>query len=239
MMFQAAACIGYAKKHGIKWGCPVDTREVPHFLKMFPNVPVINGMHKPFNRTDPSQFNYEEIPKFERDTTLVGFFQSEKYFNGAHDEVSRVFNLNIKTNEKISIHVRRGDYASEPNNFPPVPISYIKQAISLFRTSGLGDYFVFSDDIGWCRSVFSTDIPNETFEFCEEGDEFRSLSLMASCSHHIIANSTFSWWAAWLNPNPNKIVVCPHHETWFGPDNGVKATPVDLIPSTWHQIRTR
>jgi hypothetical protein len=242
MMFQAAACIGYAKKHGIKWGCPVDTREVPHFLKMFPNVPVIDGMFRSFNRADPSQFNYEEIPKFERDTTLVGFFQSEKYFDNAKEEVRRAFNLDIKPIDAVSIHIRRGDYASDPLNFPPVTKEYLYDAINeiwnIGFTQKLTKYLVFSDDIKWAKENL-IDSNGFTFAFSEGRNEVEDLSLMASCSHHIIANSTFSWWAAWLNPNPDKIVVCPHHETWFGPNNGVKATPVDLIPSTWHQIRTR
>lgn len=241
MMFQAAACIGYAKKHGIKWGCPVDTREVPHFLRMFPNVPVIDGMFRPFNRTDPSQFNYEEFPRFERDTTLVGFFQSEKYFENAKDEVRKAFKLDHTAlfNDQCSIHVRLGDYVQHSGSFPPVDFKYISEAIyHIVNTSGIKRFLVFSDEISKAHTIFKP-IGGVEFSFIHEVGEYESLSIMHSCSNQIIANSTFSWWGAWLNPNPDKIVICPHHETWFGPDNGVKAPPVDLIPSTWHQIRTR
>lgn len=240
-MFQLAACIGYAKKYGVQWGVPNDTKEVPRFHEFFPGLPRHDGNEfRRYNAADPSQFNYQPIPFNESGLKLVGFFQSEKYFEGANDEIRSVFKLDVKPIDAVSIHVRRGDYVKYSDSFPPLTFKYISDAVELLRNKGVSNVrlIYFSDDIEWCKSL-----PNPSIrtipEYCEEADELRAMSLMSSCKHNIIANSTFSWWGSWLNPNPDKIVISPHHETWFGPANGVKSPPVDLIPSSWHQIRTR
>lgn len=238
LMFQAAACLGYAKKYGTQWGCPTDTREVPHFRQMFPAVPVLDGHFKRFNRADPSQFNYEPLPEFNQDTTLVGFFQSEKFFEGAYEEIKNVFKLNIQPVDAISIHVRRGDYVLHPNSFPPVTTDYISKAYwDIYEKTGWKKIIIFSDDIQWCKTNLAFD-QTMTVEFSEGRNEFEDLCLMASCSHHIIANSSFSWWGSWLGHNPNKIIVSPHYENWFGP-GFTGSPPKDLIPDSWHQIKFR
>jgi hypothetical protein len=241
-MFQCAAAIGYAKKYGVKWGCPSDTKEVPRFHEFFPGLPRYDGHEfKRFNATDPSQFNYWPIPEHQNGVKLVGFFQSEKYFEGAHDEVRKAFRLDIKPVDAVSIHVRRGDYVKHSNSFPPITVEYVNAAINKIWNTGftekLTKYIVFSDDIKWCRENIR-DSNGFTFEYSEGRNEFEDLSLMASCSHHIIANSTFSWWGAWLGHNPDKIVVSPHFENWFGPGFTGPA-PKDIIPSQWHQIKFR
>lgn len=238
ILFQCAATLGYARKHGYEWGMPSDTREVPHFRKMFPNIPVIDGNFKRINWTDAAFFNYQPIPDFKRDVTLVGFWQSEKYFEGQHDEIKRLFKLDIQPqySEYVSVHVRRGDYATNPRHFPPVNEFYLELAGQVMqKQSGFDKVIVFSDDIQWCKENTRSAFDWIDVEFCEEKDEFKSLSLMASCRHNIIANSSFSWWGAWLNPNPDKIVVCPSYKNWFGPENSVK-NPKDLPCSNWIQI---
>lgn len=244
MMFQAAAALGYAHKHRWSWGCQHNTREVPHFFEMFPNVPRLNGEFTRYNRTDPSKFGYEEM-RFKQDTTLVGFFQSIKYFEHCQDAVKEVFKLDINPIDAVSIHVRRGDYVQYSNSFPPVDVKYLNEAIQYVRknTSPFKvshKFIFFSDDIDWCKKFVSENwlgTPNE-FLFSERKNEFDDLSLMASCSHHIIANSTFSWWGAFLGHNPDKIVVSPHYENWFGP-GFTGAAPKDLIPDNWIQIKFR
>jgi hypothetical protein len=236
-MFQCAALAGYAKKHGATWGFPSDTREVPHLRKMFPSIPVLDGNFKRINLADPQHFNYSPLQKFNQDTTLLGFFQSEKYFEGADDEIRNMFKLNIQPEYKdyVSIHVRRGDYVQHSNSFPPITWDYVNQALNYIcrRIELPIKVIVFSDDIQWCRDNFPKDC-----EFSEGRNEFEDLSIMASCSHHIIANSTFSWWGAWLGYNPDKIVVSPHYENWFGP-GFTGSAPKDLIPASWHQIKFR
>jgi len=236
--FQIAALCGYAKKYGARWGFPSDTREVPHLRRMFPNIPVLDGNFRRKNFADPAFFNYQPLPNFNSDTTLVGFFQSEKYFEGAHEEIRNLFKLDTNPIDAVSIHVRRGDYVQHSNSFPPVSVNYIDKAIwKVEETLGAGkpELLFFSDDIEWCKQYFGK---YQRVSFCEEKDEFKSLSLMASCKHNIIANSTFSWWAAWLNPNPDKIVVSPHYENWFGP-GFTGSAPKDLIPLEWKQIKFR
>lgn len=247
VIFQCAAAIGYTQKHGGHWGIQSNLREVPRFLEYFPNVLVINGDFKRYNRTDPSQFNYEELPKFNQDTTLLGFFQSIKYFEHCQDEVKRVFKLDIKPVDAVSIHVRRTDYVQYANSFPPINGNYITQALRMTcNTNRSEKIIVFSDDVKWCKEnipefIIDTGVnfPDEWgVEYSEGRNEFEDLSLMASCSHHIIANSTFSWMGAFLGHNPDKIVVSPHYENWFGP-GFTGSAPKDLIPESWHQIKFR
>lgn len=242
-MFQIAALIGYAKKYNAQWGFPSDTKEVPHLRKMFPGIPVLDGNFRRYNVADPSHFNYRPIPQFGGDTTLVGFFQSEKFFEGAADQVRSIFKLDTKNagSPSLSIHVRRGDYVQHSNSFPPVTIDYIKLAFDLLKHKGVDFYYVnvFSDDIQWCRQLVNhVQGPRgmSNWAFFEGQNEFEDLSIMASCSHNIIANSTFSWWGAWLNPNPDKIVISPSVQNWFGPANGVQ-NPKDIIPESWIQIK--
>jgi hypothetical protein len=239
-MFQCAALASYAKKHGATWGFPSDTREVPHLRKMFPSIPVLDGNFKRINLTDPQHFNYSPLQKFNQDTTLLGFFQSEKYFEGAEDEIMKMFKLNVEPNKfAVSIHVRRGDYVQHSNSFPPVNYNYLNQAI---KFTGRRKFQFFSDDIEWCRNYVKHECLEDNglfeFDFCEEKDEFKAMSLMASCPINIISNSTFSWWAAWLNPYPNKLIISPSYENWFGP-GFTGSAPKDLIPDSWHQIKFR
>jgi hypothetical protein len=237
-MFQIAALMGYAKKHKCEWGFPSDTREVPHLRKMFPNIPVLDGNFRRANYADPSQFNYEPLPDFGRDTTLVGFFQSEKYFEAADDQIRQMFKLDINPVDAVSIHVRRGDYVQHSNSFPPINEEYIALAIGKLMNNGYmnaGDKVIFfSDDIEWCKRQFK----NPRIEYSEGRNEFEDLSLMASCKHHIIANSSFSWWGAWLGHNPDKRIVSPSFLNWFGP-GFTGSPPKDLIPYNWHQIKFR
>jgi hypothetical protein len=243
-MFQCAAAIGYAKKYNVGWACPNDTKEVPRFHDFFPGLPRYDGHEfKRYNAADPSQFNYWPIPENKNGTKLVGFFQSEKFFEGAHDDVKRTFRLNYSyaamSRGLVSIHIRRGDYVQHSNSFPPITGEYIDQAINKIKSFGydVTELVCFSDDIPWCRKNL-TSFGRITVRYSEGRSELEDLSLMASCDHHIIANSTFSWWGAWLGHNPDKIIVSPSADNWFGP-GFTGEVPKDLIPSSWHQIKFR
>lgn len=256
VMFQCAAAIGYAKKYGVTWGVPSDTREVPYFHSIFPNLPRADGSYKRYMEHlhafcdkhnmhfDQCHFNYHEIPQQPGPVKLVGFFQSWKYFENAEEEVKCAFKLNFIPGyeDYVSIHVRRGDYVQYANSFPPVTEDYIYKAWYELSTCLNGEYFTplfFSDDIEWCKRVFHDSFPDA--EFSEGRNEFEDLSLMASCGHHIIANSSFSWWGAYLGHNPDRIVISPScvRGNWFGMEAGVKQDVVDLLPPHWHQIKFR
>jgi hypothetical protein len=127
------------------------------------------------------------------------------------------------------VHVRRGDYVGNPQ-FDCIPADYHALAIDRMRTicPQMG-YLVFSDDIGWCRH----NLRSHNLEFCDNPgtgrDPLRDLILMSACRHHIISNSTYSWWGAWLNPKPDKIVIAPSQ--WF---LGVPSSKI--LPKSWLTI---
>jgi hypothetical protein len=245
-MFQIAACIGYAKKYGYTWGVPNYQRE-SSILTHFPNLPRCNDNEKRYNEHQPGHdndwFDYHEIPNVGPDVNLFGFWQSWKYFDNAKDEVKQVFKLKEypEYKEYISIHVRRGDYVKHAGSFPPIDDVYLQRAIEvIWEQTGIENFLLFSDDTQWAKDWAAK---NSRFNIIvSEGcNEYEDLSKMASCSHHIIANSTFSWWGAWLGHNPDKVVISPSivRGNWFGHESGVKQDPIDLLPPNWIQIKFR
>lgn len=251
-MFQIAASIGYARKYGYQWAA----QDTPHnnesaIHRVFPELPKTNKRGNVYqehpNRhcdihnchMDLCHFDYHPIPNVGDNINLVGFWQSYKYFEGQDEEIKKVFALpHIEGYEDfVSIHVRRGDYVIHAGSFPPITVDYVEQALNKIKT---GKAIVFSDDIQWCKESFAhLNTSYLQIEFSEGRNELQDLSLMASCGHHIIANSTFSYWGAYLGHNPNRIVVTPSAETWFGPTAGVKRPVVDLLLPNWIQIHTR
>ena len=166
---------------------------------------------------------YSEIPKFQSNTKLNGYFQSEKYFDKIRDEVLNLYSptndiiikineyyLDVLKNKTTSLHVRRGDYLGIPNYHPTLPIEYYQNALKFIDANET--ILVFSDDIEWCKSNFDF-IKNKIF--IDNLNDYEELYLMSICNNNIIANSTFSWWGAWLNKNMHKKVISP--KIWFGP----------------------
>lgn len=249
-MFQIAATIQYAKRYGFPWAVMVSDSGRPWesgILKCFPNLPkfdppfrlpyynehpntncLIHGVHY-----DVCHYDYHEIPFMGNNLCLLGFFQSLKYFENVQDEVKETFKLaHVPGYEDyVSIHVRRGDYVQYSGSFPPITMEYINKALVYFPGK---KRLVFSDDIAWCKTNI------QDAEFSEGLGELQDLTLMASCGHHIIANSSYSWWGAYLGHNPNKVIVCPSQRgfNWYGPTAGVK-NPKTLIPDGWIQIEFR
>ena len=168
---------------------------------------------------------------------LTGYWQSENYFLESSDlirnelspsdSILKKLNLTpfIDTNV-VSLHVRRTDYVTSNGYHPVQSIEYYKKALDVI---GEYDYiFVFSDDIQWCKD-------NLTFNnmiFMEGFDDVEDLWLMSMCKNNIIANSSFSWWGAWLNNNLNKKVIAPNN--WFG--SKVNLSVDSIIPNNWIKI---
>ena len=239
-LFQIAACIGYAKRHNVGWGIRkgyveqgFQAFQVDQFLPWLPSCPhTFRGYSEPY-------FHHQEIPYHEQGVRLVGFWQSEKYFVNAIDEVKKWIKVPHVPGYSgfVSIHVRRGDYVQHAASFPPVTVEYIEQSLNKIRT---GRALVCSDDIQWCKdNLGHLNTSQLQIEFSEGRNEFEDLAAMASCDHHIISNSTLAWWAAWLGHNPEKTVVCPHHLNWFGPANPHREDTFDLFPPTWNEIKFR
>jgi Glycosyl transferase family 11 len=133
------------------------------------------------------------------------------------------------TENSVSLHIRRGDYTLQAEGNVALAIDYYARAIAHFQASLRNPtFFIFSDDINFAKENVSKDI---SAVFIDHNDPFfahEDLRLMSSCRHHIIANSTFSWWGAWLNPSADKIVLAPRN--WLVANCPVKN---DLFPPSW------
>ena len=170
--------------------------------------------------------------------SLYGFFQTEKYFKHIADEIREDFSFKdeiknpckemINTVEDpISLHIRRGDFLINNANHNNLTLDYYAKALDKFDSDR--NVIIFSDDTQWCKEqeLFS----NDRFLVSESGDSYVDLCLMSMCSDFIIANSSFSWWGAWL---ANKgTVIAP--KKWFGPNNAHLDTS-DLYIKHWNVI---
>lgn len=238
-LFQVAAAYSYSLKHNIDYsvvpiGGGVDEGTIDKYLGWFYKIKIGELINDCFVYEEPTHA-FREIP-FHEHIQIVGYFQSEKYFAEHRKQILELFELpKEKKIDRVSIHVRRGDYVKFHTSFPPIHRRYLQPAIKFFTEKGINKFLVFSDDIEWCKDHFKT--YDGDFEYSEGRNEFNDLALMANCAHNIIANSSFSWWAAWLNQNPNKIVISPHPQAgnWFG--QRVKLDTTDLVPDSWYKIK--
>lgn len=179
---------------------------------------------------EPS-FNYwNGINELPGTCYLQGYWQSEKYFYDAAAQIREDFTFRPPLNKKnlkcaaliskvnaVSLHVRRGDYASDVRTAATHGLCSLDYYLAALRLVAErvpnARLFVFSDDISWVRQNLSLDLPAYFVDHNQGVSSFNDMRLMTMCSHHIIANSSFSWWGAWLNPNIDKIVIAPSH--WF------------------------
>ena len=174
----------------------------------------------------------------EEGVEYIGYFQSEKWFYGKSfvrnlfKPSDIVFNMLINSFrllDKIvscSIHVRRQDYLKLSDYHTNLTMDYYNHAIEVMNVFHIDKFFVFSDDLEWCERNFIGD----KFFFVDDKD-YLCMYIMGYCNHNIIANSSLSWFSAFLNENPYKVVICP--EKWFGPKG---QNSIDLIPKEWIQI---
>lgn len=230
-MFQIAAAIGYAFTHKMPYWIPqrsINERIWPAFFKHFPKEP--EEFHKYFIYKEP-EHSYTEIPVKEH-IILEGYWQSQKYFLHCREYIVKAFQIPYKRLDGfVSIHVRRGDYLQFADKHPPVTFEYIKEAVLLMMEKRYKNFVVCSDDIKWCRTMFKgLEIHGAIFSYSSGHAPIEDLAMMACCEHNIISNSSFSWWSAWLNQNPEKIVIAP--KIWFGPGNSHLSTK-DLLPESW------
>lgn len=191
-------------------------------------------------------FHYD--PNFRRassDIILEGYWQSEEYFKDFAEGIRQEFAISAPLTpattgmakkigaaaNSVSLHVRRGDYVSDPKTFSYhgvcEPGYYTKAIAALNKRVGEMEIFVFSEDMDWVKENISTEFPM-TFVNHPGRQDYEDLYLMSLCRHNIIANSSFSWWGAWLNKNPGKVVVAPAR--WFNESN---ADTKDLLPAEW------
>jgi hypothetical protein len=189
---------------------------------------------------DDGVFNQKDGTYFE------GFWQTEKYFKDIEDELRKEFKVvaplssysleisdHIKQVNAVSLHVRRTDYVTHTttNQFHGVcSPEYYKAAIDYIREKvSSPHFFIFSDDYEWITENFKHLGNQATFIKNGPDKNHEDLTLMSMCKHHIIANSSFSWWGAWLNAEKSKIVIAP--KKWH--NNAPKINTVDLLPNGW------
>lgn len=236
-MFIIAATIALALRNNDRYSIPQSTLggiDPAYFKEVFKEHCFSFPIKFEYLQTD-DHFYYEPIP-YQPDMKIIGYFQSEKFFWDYKDDVIKAFGLN--PNKKtipglVSLHIRRGDYLQYSDKHPPVTPEYIREAGELFREMGYDRVLVFSDDMAWATQNVQKILPEFKVEFEMFGNELSKIEKMSMCEHNIISNSTFSWWGAYINPNPHKVIVAP--KVWFGPGNA-HIDSRDIVPENWMRL---
>ena len=201
-------------------------------------------VYKRSSLMEPCYFFYDGFFRGRSQAFISGLWQSEKYFNSINGVIRREFIVKselvghlkekaeeIKNEVSVSVHIRRGDYLLA-KALSALPKDYYDKALSLIlQRAGDAKVYFFSDDIEWVKENIDISTPHEFISGTVAKSSIEDFYLMQHCRHNIIANSTFSWWAAWLNKNEEKIVVAP--KTWF---SHVDNNTHDLIPKEWYRV---
>lgn len=209
------------------------------FFKLSFKLPEIN---------EENVYKYqEELLHTEAPKYINGYFQTEKYFSDIKEKIEADFTLKDKLNHKnkdmlekirsansVAVHFRRGDYTKQRiiKTFGYCSLDYYYNAVKLMKekTTQPCTLFIFSDDIKWVKSNVKFDCETVYVDINSSKQGYYDLELMKNCKHNIIANSTFSWWGAWLNKNPEKIVIAP--KTWVKFQDNF----YDLYPENWIKL---
>jgi len=248
-LFQIATGASLAHRNNTEYIVCVSDIMVPDGVKLIEyieqfrnnilrNVPFMEGLPEESVEYEQLGVVYNPI-KYVDNIRIKGYFQSEKFFDKEY--VKKLFSINepIRSyilgkygcyfnEEIISINVRRGDYLSRPLRQPVCGMPYFRRAMKFFGPNRR--FLLISDDIEWCKKKFR----GSNFYFIDDEPPVIDLYLQTLCTHNIISNSTFSWWGAWLNPSPTKVVIAP--KKWFGIQMR-NYNLTDLIPEEWIRIK--
>jgi hypothetical protein len=208
---------------------------------------ILNNFDLSFDTFKEPHFHYNhkilDIPKH---SIINGYWQSELYFMSYAKEIKKIYTFSNKLNKKntliandinqnnsISIHIRRGDYLFKNNDNHNVDLNeyYLKAIKESSKCFINPKYFIFTDDPLWVKKNFIIEYPYIVVDVNHGLNSFFDMHLMSLCKVNILANSSFSWWSAWLNNNLNKVVYAP--KKWFK-DKSICTN--DLIPSSWNTI---
>lgn len=255
-MFQLASLRGIAANRGYNYCFPIHNEVVVDSLGNKLRVDVQNAFTlqnvnplniqfiaggRPVMNEDGFHFNeglFNDCPDW---VDLRGFFQTEKYFAHVSDMVREMFTFRPDiidparqmveglNKTPVALHIRRGDFLRNSGNHNNLGLEWYANALNKFDLRGR-QVAIFSDDPEWCKKqeLFEDD---DTFLISEGNSHYTDLAMMSLCSGHIIANSTFSWWGAWLANSQE--VIAP--KNWFGPDNAHLDTK-DLYPEHWEVL---
>ena len=225
--------------------------DISWFRKQSKNIPrryELDIFRSPQSLVDLNMFS-KCWNKLTGDKYLNGYWQSEKYFKDIEDVVRSDFEFPLLDDERnedasllmqdtdsVSVHVRRTDYVSLPNVSACLgdicTREYYQKALRLMSDKVPdAEFFFFSDDIQWVKKNLGDGLRCHYVDWNNGLDSFRDMQLMSLCKHHIIANSSFSWWGAWLNKNPGKLVVAPGK--WF---NLANMDAKDIVPDDWIKV---
>jgi hypothetical protein len=201
---------------------------------------IFNIKNMYYEETSPFNFN-QELFSNEHTKYYWGYWQNPLYFADIEDEIRNDFKFKLPLDEKnqlllidirktnsVSLHIRRGDYIQDPLLGGLCNMEYYQKAIKHINESIKSPkYFIFSNDMEWCKTNF--ELPNCEFVSWNNGaSSYIDMQLMSACKHNIIANSSFSWWGAWLNNNTLKIVIGPKKWT-----NNTQIDTSRLFPTNW------
>jgi hypothetical protein len=260
-LFQIFATIAYAIKNKHKFAFPSNitpgiTNRHPYWTSFLSNLKNFTVNPIPhFGMLREKGFEYQEIMSIsDKDNAILhGYFQSYKYFEDAYGSICRLIGLEKHKSQVvvdypnnysniISMHFRLGDYKNLPDFHPVLPYEYYLNSLYfLLNTTKREDwtvlYFCEKEDNQEVFAIIEKlrcEFPKLVFVKQDDSvEDWKQILIMSICSHNIIANSTFSWWGAYFNTTPSKIVCYP--EIWFGPalkDNNTK----DLFPTEWTKI---
>lgn len=215
----------------------------------------LNGLKRKVLKSKPYVI-YEKTLEFDpqnletqKNAYVDGYWQSEKYFIQVSDQIREDFKIRtapsaenaavlqkIKSVNAISLHVRRGDFLDNDLNkiHGTCSIDYYEQAADLISKQVTNPvFFIFSDDINWVRENIKLQQDLVVVDINDDETAYEDLRLMSACRHHIVANSSFSWWGAWLNTHPGKMVVAP--KNWFN-DAELNRQSKTIVPESWIRL---
>ena len=224
-LWQCAATIGYS----FYYNCDYVFPKWEHSNDF--NIPTHKFLnHIKYDSTfEEPHFHYAKIP-YTKNVNLHGYFQSYKYWKDYEKNIRELLTpkkTNTQLGDFTAIHVRRTDYLIHTGCYNILDMKYYEKAMDIINSP---KYLIFSDDIKWCKQMFI----GNNFTFSDEYHPIKDLNNMLSCNNYIIANSSFSWWGAWLCNNVNKMIIAP--ATWFGPTLSSTHNTKDLYPDDWIRI---
>ena len=250
-MFQYAALKGIARNRGLDFTLPNHSEAIQDSLGNTLRIELFEPFNIKSNNyglLETNEYVQEAHFHFDEDLynncpdncSLFGYFQSPKYFLNIREEIIKDFKFKKQIIDEcksilkqfdnpIALHIRRGDFLINSANHHNLPMSYYENGLDCFDEDR--QVVIFSDDPQWCFEQKLFD--NDRFLVSQSNSPYHDLYLMTQCSDFIIANSTYSWWGAWLCMNPFKEVIYPNR--WFGPNNASKST-ADLFPRSWRII---
>jgi len=226
-LFQIASAFAYGEMHNKKLICDTSikeltggTRRPTYFDSIFKWIHHHDTEKLYWNTYQEPAFNFTTIPHFFGNVRVDGYFQSEKYLEKSKLPFIELLNSSFQVVSEfagVSLHVRRSDYVgndvhmNQSQDYYVRAVNYLKSKMNVIALR----LIVFSDDIAWCKIRLPEWFPDEQMEFVRS-NEVEELFMMSKCQHHIIANSSFSWWGAFLDMKPNAITIAP--QKWFNDD---------------------